>query len=91
MKILYKVLTAVVAQLQSRGGVLHEDAAYWLGDLKKASSEVGSLEDRLAAAEEKIEFLAEHVGLKPPTPVERVTVPEELYEDEEEEKDPRFD
>ena len=94
MRILYKVLTAVVAQLQSRGGVLHEDAAYWLGDLKKASAEVSDLEARLAFAEEKIEYLAEHVGLaQPQAPAEVAVVAGQgaYEEEEEEEEDPRFD
>lgn len=66
MRILHKILTAVVTQLQTRGGVLYEDAAYWLKDLEKASAEGPDLAGRLAAVEEKIEYLAEHVGLRAP-------------------------
>ena len=63
---LHRILLAVVKQLKERGGVLNEDAAYWLLDLEKATERGGDIEARLALAEEKIEFLAERIGLVEP-------------------------
>ena len=76
MTSLRNILIAVVTQLQTRGGVLHEDAQYWLAALKagQASAEdpqsriedleakLAAAEARLAEAEEKIEFLGEFTG-----------------------------
>ncbi len=91
MRIIYKVLTAVVTQLQTRGGVLHVDADYWLADLKKASEGGSELETRLAEVEEKLEFLAEYVGAKQPVP-DAAPVPDpEPAGEPDEDDDPRFD
>jgi hypothetical protein len=72
MTSLRKILIAVVTQLRDRGGVLHEDAQYWLSALRAGESEgdddphtkIRELEARLAEAEEKIEFLGDFTGAK---------------------------
>ena len=72
MTSLRKILIACVTQLRDRGGVLHEDAQYWLSALKAGEGDgdedpharILELEARLAAAEDKIEYLGEFTGAK---------------------------
>lgn len=105
MKILHKILLACVKQLQERGGVLHEDAAYWIKSLEKEQEMVAALEDRIAGLEslvselsDKVEYLGELTGAASGAEIETADTlpvaetPEDVAAEDEpyEDEDPRY-
>ena len=91
MNSLRKILIKVVQQLKDRGGVLAEDAAYWLIALEALEEgKAGPLEERMVLLEDKVEFLADRMGLVEPE-VEVTATEENEPEPEEPEPEEPFE